>query len=75
MVCSLLRGYLFEDYVKTKKRDRYNIICSIEDHEGYHTAINDGASSGGGIKLLYNSTKDALVTFGLTLNFIKIWLK
>ena len=50
-------------------------MCSIDAHDRYHPTINDDASSGGGITLPYNSTKYVSVSFGLTLNFIDIWLK
>ena len=32
-MCSQLHGLVFEDYFKTDKRDKYNIMCSIEAHE------------------------------------------
>ena len=45
-------------------------MCSIEAHEREQKSINYDSSSGGGILLPYNSTKDSLVSFVLTLNFI-----
>ena len=33
MPCSRLNGQVFEDYLKTTKRDKYNLMCSIEAHE------------------------------------------
>ena len=38
-------------------------------------SVNDEASSGGYIPLPSNSTEGAIISFGLTLNFIKSWLK
>ena len=32
MICPILNGSLFEDYVETDKRDRYNLMRSIGDH-------------------------------------------
>ena len=48
MICSLSHGSLFEDYITTTKRDRYNLMCSIESHERNHKLINDKEISGGG---------------------------
>ena len=50
-------------------------MCPIEAHDREHPTINYDTSSGGGIPLTSNSTKDVLVSFGLTLNFIDSWLK
>ena len=61
MVCSQWHGSLFEDYVTTSKRDRYNIIFPIEAHERNQKSVNDEASSGGGRPLTYNSTEDSLI--------------
>ena len=41
-------------------------MCPIEAHP----TINNDSNSGGGILITYNSPKDILVLFGLTLNFI-----
>ena len=75
MICSRSHGLLFEDDVTTARCDRYNLMCSIEDHEIYHRYINDEASSGGGIPLTFNSTIYYLISFGITLNFIDGWIK
>ena len=32
-ICSKLHGLVFEDYFTTSKRDKYNLMCSIEAHE------------------------------------------
>ena len=69
-VCPGLHDSLFEDYVTTDRRDRYNLMCSIEAHERDHKTINDDASSGGGMPLPSKSKKDVLLSFGLPLTFI-----
>ena len=74
-ICSQLQGLLFEDYVKTTRRERYNLMCSIEAHERKHKYVNDEASSGGGRPLPPNSTEDDLISSGLTFNLIESWLK
>ena len=33
ILCSQLRGLVFEDYFTTPKRDKYNLMCSIEAHK------------------------------------------
>ena len=50
-------------------------MCPIEAHDREHPTINYDTSSGGGIPLTSNSTKDVLVSFGLPLNPIYIWIK
>ena len=40
-ICSLLYGLSFEYYVTTAIHDRYNLMCSIEDHDREHPAIID----------------------------------
>ena len=40
-----------------------------------HPAENDDASSGGGRPLMDDSTKEVLVSLGITLNFIYSWLQ
>ena len=50
-------------------------MCSTEAHDRYHPTTDYDVSSGGGIPLPYNSTKDVLLSFFLTLNFIDSWLK
>ena len=69
-MCSQLNGSLLEDYFKTAKRGRYNLMCSIEAHERNHKLVNYDASSGGGIPLPSNSIEEALISFSLTLNCI-----
>ena len=62
-MCSQLHGLVFEDYFKTDKRDKYNIMCSIEAHEkkqklvNENKPVNDETSSGGARTLPSNSTE------------------
>ena len=75
MICPQFYGSSFEDYVTTSRRDWYNIMFSIEGNERYHKSINYYSSSGGGIPPPYNSTKYALISFDITLDFIAILIK
>ena len=68
-------GSSVEDYITTVRWYIYNIICSIEAHDRDNPTVNDDSSSGGGIPLTPNLTKSALVSLGITLNFIENWLK
>ena len=55
MICSQFHCSSFEYYVTTGKRDRYNIMCSIEDHDIDFPTVNDDAISGGGRPLTPDS--------------------
>ena len=33
MICSQLHGLVFEEYFRTAKRDKNNLMCSIEAYE------------------------------------------
>ena len=71
----MIHSYLFEYYVITSKRDRYNLMCSIDAYEINHKLVNYEASSGGCRTLPSNLTESSLISFGLTLNFIERWFK
>ena len=74
-ICSRWHGLLFGDYVKTARHDQYNLMCSIEADEREKKYINDESSSGVGIPLPINSTKNSLISFVVTINFIDSWIK
>ena len=80
-ICLQLHGSLFENYLTTKKRDKYNLMCSNESHaknlksRNEHKPVNDDSSSGGTIPLPSNSTEEALKPFLLTLNPFGRWIK
>ena len=50
-------------------------MFSIEAHGIYHPTINDDTGNGDWIPLPSNSTKYALISLVLTLNFIESWIK
>ena len=62
MICSRLHGLVFEEYFTTAKRDKSNLMCSIEAHKkpqkpvNQNKPINDETSSGGARPLPLNST-------------------
>ena len=51
MIFSRLHGSVFEDYFTTSERDRYNLMRSIETHEGKLKYINYKAITYGGIPI------------------------
>ena len=44
-------GFLFDEYVTTYRRDRYNLMCLIDAHKIYYKSIKYKAGSGGVIPL------------------------
>ena len=50
-------------------------MFSIEAYDIMHPPVNEYASNGGGRPLTDGSTIDALVSLGITLNFINSWLQ
>ena len=75
MIFSQFNGSSFEDYVTTGIQDRYNIMCSIEDHYIDQPTINENARSGNIRPLTPDLRKAALLSPGITLNFIGSWLE
>ena len=75
MVFSCFHGYSLEDYFRTARKDRYNLMCSIKVYEKLHQLYSDSASSGGSIPLPDGSTKYISVSLGNTLNFIESWIQ
>ena len=53
-ICTKLNGQIFEDYFKTGHRDRYVLMCSIDENGKEHVSMTYGASSGGGRPILIN---------------------
>ena len=75
-ICKKLHGKLFEGFIINARTDRYNIMCSIDAYEIEHQLYScDDGSSGGGFPLSTNSTIEALVLLGATIDFIGYWLK
>ena len=60
MICLRLNCSLFEDYVTTDKRERYNIMCLIHAYERKPNIVNEYASIAGGRTMSYNSIAEDL---------------
>ena len=67
--------HILNYYFTTARKDRYVLMCSIEDHGRMYPTENYDASSGGGRLLSYESTADLLLSISLTLKFIFSWIQ
>ena len=47
-ICTKLNGQIFKDYLKTGRKDRYELICGDYEYGRQNVSINDDTSSGGG---------------------------
>ena len=70
-----MHGLSCEDYFKTARKERYNLICSIGYHGIMHPTVNYDENSVGGIPLPPDSTEYVLVLLGLTMNLVDRWLQ
>ena len=55
-ICKKLRGKVFEGFIINAGTNRYNIMCSIYEHEKEHPSSCDDGISGRGCPLLSNPT-------------------
>ena len=74
-ICKKLYGNAFKGFIRNERTDRYNIMCYIDAHEKKHQSFCDDVSNGGSCPLPSNSTIEALVLLGTTIDFIGCWLK
>ena len=74
-ICKKLHGNFFGGFIINAITDRYNIMCSIDAHEKEHSSYFYGGRSGEGYPLPSNSTIEALVLLGATMDFIGCWIK
>ena len=70
-----LNGQIFEDYLKTGQKDRYELTCYVDSYGKEHVSNPDDASSGGGITMSSTSSKESLFPLGHKINFIYNWLQ
>ena len=45
-ICTIFNIKSFKDYLKTGRKDRYDLMCSIDAYDTDHVSIPDYASSG-----------------------------
>ena len=74
-ICSKLHGSLFEDFITHSKTDRYNLLCSIVEHDKKYPDYEDDERSIGDSLINKHLTTESLEALGGALNLIYIWLK
>ena len=52
-----VKGKIFKDYFKTGHKDRYEPICTANEHNKEHVQILDNVSSGRGRPIVIISSK------------------
>ena len=70
-----LNGQIFEDYLKTGRKYRYESMCYVDGYDKEHVPMSDDASNGGGIPIPSTLSKEALYSLGKTINFIENWIQ
>ena len=74
-ICLKLHGSIFEDFITHTRVDRYNIMCSLGEHDKMQPNDEDDEISLGDRSITKYATTKSLTALGDTLNFIDIWLK
>ena len=74
-IFSKLHVSRFEDFITQARTDRYNLMCSLVDHDRLKLDYKDDESSIGDRSIPDDATIKTLEEFGATINFIDIWLK
>ena len=69
-ICTKLNGQNSEDYLKTGRKDRYYLMCSIDAYGKGRVSSTDGAISGGRRPIPSTSYKESILSLGQTINFI-----
>ena len=72
---SKLHGSRFEDFITQERRDRYNLMCYLVDHDILQLDYKDNEIGIGDRSIPDNATTKALKALCATTNFIDIWLK
>ena len=74
-ICSKLHGIKFEAFITQARTDRYNLMCSLVDHDGLEPDYKDDEISIGDREIPNDAKIKTLESLGATFNFINIWLK
>ena len=74
-ICFKLHGSRFEDFITHARTDRYDLMCSLVDHDRLQLYYKDNKSSIGDRAIPDNVTTKTLEALGATINFTDIWLK
>ena len=73
-ICSKLYGTTFEGFIVQARIDRYNIMCSLVDHDRIQENKQDYESSLGDKEIPKDATIKVLNSLRAAFNFIDIWL-
>ena len=65
---------MFEDLITHVRTDRYNLMCSLVEHDKIKPAYEDNEISIGNRSIPKNATIKDLKSLSATLNFIDIWI-
>ena len=71
-ICTILNGKIFKEYLKTGCKDRYKLICAIDEYDGENESIPDDARSVSGIPMTSTSYRKELFSLVHRINFIKV---
>ena len=74
-IYSKLRGSRFEYFITQARIDRYNLVCSLVDHDRLQLDYKDDERSIGDRAIPDDATIKTLEALYATINFIDIWLK
>ena len=74
-ICTKLNSQSFEDYFKTGRKDRYEMMYYIGVYDKEHVSMPDDKSSGGVIPIHITSYKEELFSLGHTINFLGNWIQ
>ena len=74
-ICSKLYGTVFGYFIRNALTDRYNLMCSINEHDRQQPTYFYDSNSAGSISILNNGTISAIKSIRATLTFNDCWLK
>ena len=75
MVFSQLSGQNFEDYFKTGRNDRYELMCDVYAYDRMHTSGPGNGTIGGDRLFSTTPSIDSLEPIGNTINLIDNWIQ
>ena len=74
-IFSQLNSQSFEEFFKTGRKDRYELVCAVDAYNKVHVPVPDNANSGGGRPFTISSYKGELISLGQTINLIDNWIQ
>ena len=74
-LCLKWHGSMFEYFITHSRTYRYNIMCSLVEHDKMQRDYEDDERSLGDSSITKDTKTKSLTELGATLNFIDLWLK